>query len=226
MKRTTCLLGTLAACLLLLALACPGNVAPDKPAPPTGLSTSFIGTELAFVVSGADPDQHKLALRFDWNDGDTSAWSAEVNDGDTVSAVHTWHVPGTYYVSAQAQDPKGERSLWSNWLAVLIRDTVNIAPNTPAFTAGPDTAYFGQACSFAVVTADSNGDRLRYLIDWGTIDTFFSALVASGTEVTAEYAWPDTGTYYIRVQAQDEKGAFSAWSPGREIVITDTLKRR
>jgi len=223
-KQTTRLIGLFAALTLLLSLACPKNVQPEKPAPPTGIASSFIGTELVYTASATDPDQFKVSMRFDWNDGDTSDWSREVNNTDTVQAAHVWHVPNTYYVSVQAKDPKGSTSLWSNWLAVVIKDTVNIPPGIPAITEGPDSAVVGQLCQFKVVGTDGNEDRLYYYVDWGTVDTFVSAQVPSGTEVVAEYAWPDTGTFFIRTQAQDEKGAFSGWSVGREIVISDTLR--
>jgi len=226
MKKTEALglTFTLAAGLCLLSVGCPSNIPPDKPEPPTGPSQSSIGTACTFAAAGSDQDQHAVILRFDWDDGDTSDWSASVRDGDTVQAVYIWSLPDTYYVSVQAQDSKGENSLWSNWHRIIIADTVNIEPGVPAITSGPDSAFVGQVCDFTIVGTDPNLDRLQYKVDWTTGDTLLTALVPSGTEVLVQYAWPDTGLFYVRAQSLDERGLLSAWSVGREIVISDTLK--
>ncbi|MFO7651808.1 MAG: hypothetical protein R6X13_10775, partial [bacterium] len=113
LTRESVLTAVLAAGLVLSGISCPGNARPDTSAPPTGPSQLLVGVAGTFTARGEDPDGFRVAMRFDWDDGDTTDWSRVVNNTDTVQAVHAWSVPDTYYVSVQAQDPQGSRSLWS-----------------------------------------------------------------------------------------------------------------
>lgn len=215
----TLLLTALAAGLVLSNAACPGNARPDKPEPPTGPTQLMVGAPGSFTARGDDPDQFRVALRFDWDDGDTTDWSRTVSNTDTVQATHAWSLPDTYYVSVQAQDPEGSRSLWSNWHQVVVVDTANRAPGTPAFTAAPESCAVFQQCDFSVVATDPDADRLRYKLFWGDGDTALTALVASGTEVSVGYAWSDTGLFTVQVLARDEHGGESPLSAGRDIRV-------
>jgi hypothetical protein len=217
--KTFLLVTALAALLVLVGTACPGNARPDKPEPPTGPVQLLVGAPGTFTARGNDPDQFRVALRFDWDDGDTTDWSRTVNNTDTVQAVHAWSVADTYYVSVQAQDPDGSSSLWSNWHQVVVIDTANRAPGTPVFDDAPESCAVNQQCEFELVATDPDGDRLRYKLFWGDGDTALTALVASGTEVSVGHAWRDTGVFTVQALARDERGGESPLSSGRDIRI-------
>lgn len=217
--KTSLLVTALAAGLVLPGIACPGNARPDTPVPPTGPSQLLVGAAGTFTARGEDPDGFRVAMRFDWDDGDTTDWSRVVNNTDTVQAVHAWSVPDTYYVSVQVQDPQGSRSLWSNWHEVVVIDTANQAPGAPVLGGVPESCAVMQPCEFTVTGTDPDGDRLRYKTFWGDGDTSLSALVASGTPVQVSHTWADTGTYTVNALARDERGGESPLSAGRDIRV-------
>jgi hypothetical protein len=81
------------------------------------------GTELAYTTSAIDPAHESVAVRFDWGDGDTSAWSAWLASGASIADSHSWSAVGNYSVRAQAMTPVGTISDWSKPLEVPIVQT-------------------------------------------------------------------------------------------------------
>ncbi len=98
---------------IVLAPGCKKNHAPDTPAVPSGQSSGWVDSLYSFSSSVADPDGDSVATRFDWGDGDTSAWSPYVASGDTVKMSHAWSAVGGRSVCAQAKDGRGSVSPWS-----------------------------------------------------------------------------------------------------------------
>ena len=218
------LAAVMAAALCLAVAGCPKNANPDTPPPPEGTAMSRVGTDCPFKVSASDPDLNRVSARIDWDDGDTSDWSDYFGSTDTTTLGHIWSAPGDYRISAQARDEKGAVSAWSNWHAVLIKDTVNVPPGMPTTPAGPDTGYVDSTCEFSAVAGDENGDRLRLQFDWGDGDTSdCSGLVAESTQVTATHVWLQAGEFSIVARAMDEKGLIGGWSNVHLLTISDSL---
>jgi len=213
----------LAVLVLLVMAGCPSNQAPNPPGVPAGPGAGRIGQPVRFAATATDPDGQMIALRFDWEDGDTSEFSQLVASGDTVAAEHVWSVPGTYRVSAQAKDEKGLQSLWSNWRSIVVADTVNLPPAAPNPPAGPDSANVGDTCDFATFGTDPNGDRIAFQFEWGDGDTsHWGALVGGGTQVTISHAYQSADSFRVRARARDEFGLVSGWSLDHVIVVFDS----
>jgi len=91
----------------LLALALPSckkqNHRPDAPTAPSGPDSAAIGDTLTFTASAVDSDGDSVAIRFDWGDGDTSAWSDLAVSGESVTMTHSWRDSGSYSVRAQSE---------------------------------------------------------------------------------------------------------------------------
>ena len=192
---------------------CSKNAIPDTPPPPSGTVTSKVGVVCPFKVTASDPDFDPVSVRIDWNNGDTSDWSQNFQSGDTITLKYAWPAAGSYRISAQARDDKGAMSLWSNWHAVTITDTVNVPPENPPSPMGSDTGFVGTVYDFSDLAVDRNGDRVRLQFDWGDGDTFdWSALVAESTSVTMSHRWLEPGEYSVVVRAMDERGLMSGWS--------------
>ncbi len=82
----------------------------------------------------------------------------------------------------------------------------NHAPDAPAVTAGPQYCLQDSTYSFSAAASDPDGDSVTVRFDWG--DSTFShwvGLFASGETFTFTHAWSDTGTYEVRVTAQDHQ---------------------
>ncbi len=89
----------------------------------------------------------------------------------------------------------------------------NKPPEIPAMPDGPDSVRVNTSATYRTFTTDPNGDQIRYIYDWadGSFDT--TTFYVSGDTTTADHAWADTGSYAIKVLAEDDKGNLSAdWS--------------
>ena len=215
----------LTATLCLVLSGCPKNANPDTPPPPGGTALSKVGIDCPFKVTASDPDFNRVSVRVDWDDGDTSDWTELFRSDDTTTLGHVWAVPGDYRISAQAKDEKGAVSLWSNWHAVVIKDTVNVPPGTPTTPAGPDTGYVDSTYEFSTLAGDENGDLIRLQFDWGDGDTSdWSGEVAESTQVTAFHVWLQAGEYSVVSRAMDRKGLVSGWSNVHVLTVVDSLK--
>ena len=212
----------LTAALCLAVSGCPKNVNPDTPPPPRGAASSKVGTTCRFKVTASDPDFHRVSVRVDWDDGDTSDWSGLFYPGDTMTLEYAWPVPGDFRVSAQARDEKDAVSLWSNWHVVAIADTVSLPPGSPRAPAGPDTGDIDSVYEFSTLAGDPNGDRVRLQFEWGDGDTSdWGGLVAESTSVTMSHKWLVAGEYSVRARAKDEKELVGEWS-GVHIMVVET----
>jgi len=70
-----------------------------------------------------DPDSDAVACRWDWGDGDTSAWRAFGRaPGYFWSEGHSYTSPGSYSVRAQAKDTWGLLSDWTQPKTVVAND--------------------------------------------------------------------------------------------------------
>jgi hypothetical protein len=215
----------LTAALGLVVSGCPKNANPDTPPPPTGTVLSKVGITCPFKVVASDPDFHRVSVRIDWDDGDTSDWSELFRSGDTTTLGYAWPIPGDFRISVQARDEKGAVSAWSNWHAVVIKDTVNLPPGIPTTPAGPDTGYVDSMYEFMTAAGDPNGDRIRLQFDWGDGDTSeWSGMVAESTRITMSHLWLAAGEYSVRARAKDEKDVVGDWSGVHIMNVKDSLK--
>ena len=102
------------------------NNPPSRPSAPSGLGSSILGTSCSFSTFAADPDGDALEYRFDWGDGNISAWGFSTQ-------TYVWSSVGTYVIKAQARDNQGAISLWS------LEKTLDILP----FSVGPIWPMYG-----------------------------------------------------------------------------------
>jgi len=189
-----------------------GPNTPDAPSgPPRGGADSLYD----FTAYGTSPNNSLVAIRFDWGDGDTSAWGDFMASGQPTTMGHHWHVASTYKVRAQAKDTGNAVSAWSFEHTILIRppDTLRIwryqikegAPennySSPAI--GPDgTIYVGSQdnCLYAV---NSDGT-----LKWRRL---------TGGPVRSSPAIASDGTVYVgshdnRLYAIDPSDGTVKWS--------------
>lgn len=171
---------------------------PNTPTTPSGPYRGGQDSIFAFTASADHPQHLTVAIRFDWGDGDTSAWSAFVNENTTVSDSHSWSVPDTYQVRAQAKDTGNATSGWSNAREILIRprDTMRIwrypikagAPtsnySSPAI--GPDgTIYVGSQDNY-VYAVNSDGS-LKWRVQTGDVVRSSPTIAPDGTVYVGSY---------------------------------------
>ena len=105
---------------------------PKAPSAPTGASNVLTGTTNTYSASVTDPDAGPVALRFIWDDGDTSNWTAKTYTfGETAVDSHNWSVSGIFHVRAQARDAKDRSSPMSDSFEVTVTSAGDEPPVTP-----------------------------------------------------------------------------------------------
>ncbi|MEO0080911.1 MAG: PQQ-binding-like beta-propeller repeat protein [candidate division WOR-3 bacterium] len=87
--------------------------APNTPGTPTGPDSTRKDSLCTFTTIATDPDGDGVSYRFDWGDGDTSAWTELVASGSGAGTYHVWNDTGTFQVAVQAQDEDAAVSDWS-----------------------------------------------------------------------------------------------------------------
>jgi hypothetical protein len=122
------------------------NHNPNTPSTPSGPSSGLIQTTYSYNTSGSDPDGDSLEYRFDWGDGQISGW------GGASSRTHSWAVADNFCVKAQARDPHGATSEWSQCL------NVNIGLNTHIITAS--VGANGNISPSGTVTVDHGANQI------------------------------------------------------------------
>ncbi len=184
------------------------TVDPASPGQPSigGPSSVVVGFSNTFTASAHDPQGANVRFTFYWGDGSswTSGW---VSSGSTVSASHVYTTTGTKYLVVTVENSYG----LTNDATKSVKVTNN-NPATPSTPSGSTTGYVNLIYTFLTATTDSDGHKVRYEFDWGDGTTYTTGYYASGIQVQASHSWSSAGTYYVKVRAQDQYGAWSGWS--------------
>ncbi len=198
------------------------NRAPNTPSTPSGPTSGYRSEWYTYSTSTTDPDGDNVRYEFEFSGpipttSFTTGWYASGQTGSLTVKWETSDPPGTYYVRARAQDVPGTWSGWSSSLTVTI---ANRAPNTPSTPSGPSYGYLGSSYTYSTGTTDLDGDNIRYEFSWGDGTTTTTGWYASGSTASRSHSWSSTGTYYVKVRAQDPYGAWSGWSSTRTVYIS------
>ncbi|NPV61381.1 MAG: PKD domain-containing protein [Methanotrichaceae archaeon] len=202
-----------------LIVAITSNSPPLSPALPSGPDSGRTRVYYSYSASTTDPDDDQLKFTFDWGDGTTSQ-SSLISSGSAASLSHRWSRTGTFSVRAMATDSKGASSEWSPSLTVTISYTLNSPPEQPLPPRGADKGFQRRSYYYSATASDPDGDSVKYVFDWGDGTQTESWAVRTGTTASARHLWNKAGTYQVRVEAVDLKGASSGWSDARTVQIS------
>jgi hypothetical protein len=72
-----------------------------------GPSSGKPGNSYTYTFTSTDPDGDDVSYYIDWDDGNTSGWTALQTEGTPYSESHTWSSAGTYTITAKAKDKDG-----------------------------------------------------------------------------------------------------------------------
>ena len=127
------LVEALALMVFVLAVlpGCHANRPPYIPEPGSDTSAGVVDSLYVFWCEyPGDPENDDVAIRFDWDDGDTSDWGyipgppwppETCVPPAPVTMTHSWSMPDTYFVRAQARDTHDSLSGWSNGYLFAVR---------------------------------------------------------------------------------------------------------
>jgi hypothetical protein len=96
-------------------------------------------------------------------------------------------------------------------------------PSTPSTPSGPSTGIVGIPNTYSTSSTEPNGDPIKYGWDWngdGNVDEWTEDYYSSGSTVNTDHTWDSTGTYNVKVKAEDMFGTQSGWSSAKSVQIT------
>jgi uncharacterized repeat protein (TIGR01451 family) len=161
------------------------------------------------ALGGTPPYSYK------WDLDDNGYYDAT---GKTIT--RTWHTTGTYVISLKVTDDDGRWDIDDT--TVTIAPSNNQVPTKPSQPSGPTTGTTGTAYIYSTSSTDPDGDTLRYGWDWNgdsTVDTW-TGYYASGQTISQSHTWTTSGTYTVKVKAQDENGGESGFSTALSVSIS------
>jgi len=194
------------------------NAPPNSPSIPSGPVSVYAWASNNFSASVIDPDEDPVECTFDWGDGNKST-TRFIASGSNASASYSWSNEGTYRIKVIAIDSSGETSGWSDYLTINV--IANSKPNVPISLFGASSGYVGIALSYFTLANDPDNDKVNYTFDWGDRTLSTTESVDSGSVESASHAWSKAGTYLVKGNAIDSKGARSMWSRSLNVIIAD-----
>ncbi len=194
------------------------NAPPNSPSTPSGPVSVYAWASNNFSASAIDPDEDQVVCTFDWGDGNTSTTEL-VASGSNANASYSWSNEGTYRIRVIAMDNSGETSGWSDNLTINV--IANGKPNAPISLFGASLGYTGIPLSYFTLANDQDNDKVCYAFNWGDGTLSTTDFVDSGSVERASHVWSKAGTYQVKGNAIDSKGARSIWSGSLNITIAD-----
>ena len=200
------------------------NSPPNNPSKPSGPTSVTEGVQYDYTISTTDPDGDNVKYGIDFdNDGvvNPGHWTDFCPSGVTVTVKITFYGAGTRYMRAIAEDVHGAQSGFSSALTIVVSGANNL-PDTPSIPTGPASGNTGTSYSYSTSTTDPDGDTVKYGWDWdgdSTVDEW-SSLMNSGSTDSRSHTWTATGTYNVKVKAEDSHGAQSGFSSAKTVVIS------
>ena len=172
------------------------NHPPEQPSIADGPISGAPGVACNYTAYAIDPDGDHLIYIFHWDDGNSSIVGPFESEAK-AAADHIWRQAGTYKVRVRAMDDNAS-SPWSSPLKVVV----NSPPGQPAIPAGKSTVLPGETASFATSAEDPDGDRLRYILDWGDGSVSTTDWTESGRALSIAHSWQSAGRYVIAARAE------------------------
>lgn len=102
---------------------------------------------------------------------------------------------------------------------VDITSECNCPPSIPQ-REGDTSGEPDETLSFNIFSTDSDGDQVKYTIDWDG-ETQQTSYFEEGVEISLTHSWNSEGTYEVIVKATDEHGLESDWSYPLVVTISE-----
>jgi hypothetical protein len=163
----------------------------------------LIGENISFNASNSyDPDQHIKSWKWDFDDGSTG-------DGEIIK--HSYSKAGHYNVTLVVTDIKGASD---DDIAEVFISEPNHPPSNLEIN-GPILGFINMGYLYSVISTDEDGDKIKYVIDWGDGNKSESDYLPEGTFYNVINKWSSPGIYTITVTAADNESVSKV-----ELVVT------
>ena len=179
-----------------------------------------------FSWEGSDSGSGVSFYSYRIDDGQWSLWTSrqvKTYQGAEYEALNLTAGSHTFQVRARDRAMNIDPAPAEVVFQVIASDL----PLTPT-VGGPTAGVVGVTYTFSATATDPDGDAIAYRFFWDDgSDSGWSALISSGTPITATHVWTEGGRYYVRVQARDEHGLAIPWSdtPFHTIEVVGPITR-
>ncbi|GEM_PF-3635513 len=174
-------------------------------------AVSVKGHDVAAGIFVIDPNDKKVAARFDWGDGNISDYSGFVDSGVAILAHHTYTQTGFYNVKAYAKNESGqETGIWSTATRIQIINTGE--PYAQGILQSKTEMTVGNSITVSAMLEELAGFQVQARVDWadGMISAW-SDLTDPSTVHTFTHTYNQVGTYQILIQARSSVDSLSVW---------------
>jgi len=173
-------------------------------------AVGFIGEQINFDGSESY-DSDGSITSYNWNFGDGESGSGMITS-------HMFSQPGWFEVSLTIKDNQGAST--SDTIQVTISKSGNNPPDIPTIT-GPDTGSVETEYEFSFSSADSDGDNLRFLIEWSDGESSTSEFDSADNATVMSHQWLTAGRFVISVRADDNKTISASSS---HVILIDAIE--
>lgn len=137
------------------------------------------------------------------HDGTITSWVWNFGDGTTGNGAivtHNYTNPGKYIVTLTVTDNDGATDSYVTNASVRLPNQPPLAPTL----SGPEQGSVLKTYSLRLVTTDSNGDNVRFLIDWGDGTQNVTGFMPSNQNILIPHRWTSWGYFVIQAYAEDD----------------------
>lgn len=189
---------------------------PSDPDPEEGATD--VGIDEIIKCTGGDPNPGD-AVKYDIYFGMSSPPPLVKEDSSQAAFdPGTMNLNTTYYWQVVSEDNEGLETSGPIWHFITELEP-NDPPGKPTIN-GPISGNPGKSYDYTFTAYDTDGDDIRFIIDWGDTETETTTYITSGTYITVSHTWTTASTYIILAKAQDTKSSI-----GPEETHSITIKK-
>jgi outer membrane protein assembly factor BamB len=124
---------------------------------------------------------------------------------DAINGSKIWDYTTGARVWTSPTVADGKLYIGSDDNKVYCFGSENQPPSAPTID-GPNSGKPKTSYDFIFNAVDTDGDNVRYIINWGDNTSNITGPIPSGNNVTVSHTWNAKGTYTISAKAEDEYG--------------------
>jgi hypothetical protein len=178
------------------------NLAPVKPAIPSGPIYIEPGVLFSYSSSTYDPDGDTIRYQFQWGDGNFSDWTDLMQGNESVTVTYSWMQTASVTIQVLAQDEHGLNSSWSDGLFVISAFAQEDTEDEKNDSVVADFSYVTNVSAVgsfdfdASMSVDVEGRNVSYIWDFGD--------GTNATGITATHVFSVSGFYNVTLIVLDD----------------------
>jgi ABC-type transport system substrate-binding protein/PKD repeat protein len=195
------------------------NRAPTIQSLTASTAQTYVNVPVMYTGTARDPDGNGLLWQWDFNNDGTvdRQYTSELTPPgqDVVREETTSYATPSSGAGYRARltitdiPPVGQTPRTTS-TTVTVRILANAAPTLSALSTSPAAGIAGQDFTFSATSADSDGDRLDWMFDFGDGTSASGQTNFFGGSISATHAFDASGDFLVALTVDDGKGASDA----------------